>query len=266
MWSGGTSAGSCHSKNTRHTHPRQCEHQLSKILKILVFSIAIGVAAAAAAQQPAGNLGVDLDSRTLSVQAKAEELFERGDYRRAHVIYRNDLAPIGDKYAQYMLGFMNLSGLGVEQDPVLASAWYRLAAERGEPDEFVAIRDELLGQLDAVDRARSEEIYLGLRREYSDIAISMREAREAFEDLSQVSTGSRLEGPSSAVTIVEPRAGSSLSGDALIYRQQRRMQGHLDYITRALDIDRIDAETVTAGELSDLEEQVRDYNRQSGFR
>jgi hypothetical protein len=239
---------------------------LNKILKALVISIAFVQAAGAYAQQPSGNLSVDLDSRTLSVQAKAEELFERGDFRRAHVIYLNDLAPIGDKYAQYMLGFMSLSGRGVEQDPVLASAWYRLAAERGEPVEFVAIRDELLGQLDAVDRARSDEIYLGLRRHYSDIAISMREAREAFEGLSQVSTGSRLEGPSSAVTIVEPRAGSSLSGDALIYRLQRRMQGHLDYITGVLGIDRIDVEAVTAGELSDLEEQVRDYNRQPGSR
>ena len=236
------------------------------MLKILVLLLAVGQASAVSAQQSTSNLRVHLDSRTLSVQAKAEELFGQGDYRRAHVIYRNDLAPIGDKYAQYMLGFMNLSGLGVEQDPVLASAWYRLAAERGEPEEFVAIRDRLLDQLDAVDRARSREIYLGLRRDYSDIAISMREAREAFEALSQVSTGSRLEGPSSAVTIVEPRAGSSLSGDALIYRQQRRMQGHLDYITRALDIDRIDAETLTAGELSDLEEQVRDYNRRAESR
>ena len=234
---------------------------MRKILKILVFWIAVAHAAAFA-QQSAGNLGVDLDSRTLNVQAKAEELFERGDYRRAYVIYRNDLAPIGDKYAQYMLGFMSLTGLGVEQDPVLASAWYRLAAERGEPGEFVAIRDELLDQLDDVEKGRSEEIYLGLRRDYSDIAISMREAREAFEDLSQVSTGSRLGGPGSAVTIVEPRAGSSLSGDALIYRLQRRMQGHLDHITGALGSDRINAETVTSAELSDLEEQVREYNRQ----
>ena len=234
---------------------------MTKILKILVLWVAFGPAAAFA-QQSAGNLGVDLDSKTLSVQAKAEELFERGDYRRAHVIYRNDLAPIGDKYAQYMLGFMSLTGLGVEQDPVLASAWYRLAAERGEPEEFVAIRDELLEQLDAVDTARSEEIYLGLRRDYSDIAISMREARAAFEDLTQVSTtGSRLGSPGSAVTIVEPRAGSSLSGDALLYRLRQRMQGHLDHITGALGIDRIDAETVTSAQLSNLEEQVREYNR-----
>ena len=214
---------------------------------------------AAVAQHSGARFGVGLDSKTLSVQAKAEELFERGDYRRAHVIYRNDLAPIGDKYAQYMLGFMSLSGLGVEQDPVLASAWYRLAAERGEPTQFLRIRDELLGNLDAVDRERSDQVYRNLRRDYSDIAISMREAREAFEDLQQVTTGSRISGsPSSAVTIVEPRAGSQ-SGDALIYRTQRRMQQHLDNVTATLGVARVSAENLTAGELSRLEEQVREY-------
>ncbi len=210
--------------------------------------------------QPSGsNLSVDLDARTLSVQAKAEELFEREDYHRAHIIYLNDLAPIGDKYAQYMLGFMSLTGLGVEQDPVLASAWYRLAAERGEPGEFVAIRDELLDNLDAVDRERSDQVYLGLRRKYSDIAISMREVREEYENLTQVSTGSRLGGTSSAVAILEPRTGGSRSADALNYRSQRRMQAHLDNITATLGIDRINAETVTTGDVANLGDLVRDY-------
>jgi hypothetical protein len=235
---------------------------LNRILKILAFTIVLGPLAAAFAQQFGGKFGVDLDSKTLSVQAKAEELFERKEYRRAHVIYRNDLAPIGDKYAQYMLGFMSLSGLGVEQDPVLASAWYRLAAERGEPTQFVRIRDELLGNLDEVDRARSDQVYRSLRRDYSDIAISMREVREAFDDLVQVTTGSRISGsPSSAVTIVEPRAGSQ-SGDALIHRTQHLMQRHLDNVTGTLGIARHSAETLTAGELSNLEEQVRDYVEQ----
>lgn len=238
---------------------RQSTSEVNNTLKILAILFAAGLAPAAFAQQSAGNLSVDLDSRTLSVQAKAEELFDREQYRRAHVIYLNDLAPIGDKYAQYMLGFMSLGGLGVEQDPVLASAWYRLAAERGEPEEFVEIRDELMEQLDAVDTTRSDETYLALRRTYSDIAISMREAREAFQDLSTVTTGSRIgNNPSSAVTIVEPRAGS-MSGDALIHRRQRRMQDHLDHITAKLGIGRIEAETVTAGQLTDLEDQVRAY-------
>ena len=126
----------------------------------------------------------------------------------------------------------------------------------------MAIRDELLGQFDAVDRARSEEIYLGLRRNYSDVAISMRVAREAFDDLKQLSTGSRLGNlPASAVTIVEPRAGTSVSGDVLAFRLRQGMQNHLDRVTAVLGIDRIDAETVTSAELSDLEDRVREYNR-----
>lgn len=219
----------------------------------------LGPLVAAFAQQAGGRFGVGLDAKTLSVQAKAEELYERGDFRRAHVIYLNDLAPIGDKYAHYMLGFMSLSGLGVEQDPVLASAWYRLAAERGEPTQFVRIRDELLGNLDEVDRARSDQVYRRLRRNYSDIAISMREVREAFDDLAQVTTGSRIGGsPSSAVTIVEPRAGSQ-SGDALIHRKQHRMQRHLDNVTTTLGVARLGAENLTAGELSELEGRVKEY-------
>ncbi|MDH3757613.1 MAG: SEL1-like repeat protein, partial [Gammaproteobacteria bacterium] len=166
---------------------------------------------------------------------------------------------IGDKYAQYMLGYMSLSGLGVEEDPVLASAWYRLAAERGEPEEFVRIRDDLLGSLDAPGRERSDQVLLDLRREYSDIAISMREARKEFENLSQVMTGTRLGDTSSAVTIVEPRAGNDLSVDELNYRIQRRMQRHLDNVTEKLGIERIDAKTVTAAEIEALEASVREH-------
>ena len=231
--------------------------RLNDILKFLVLLAMLGQAGIAAAQQAPGNPRVGLDSKTLGVQAKAEELFERGDYRRAHVIYRNDLAPIGDKYAQYMLGFMTHNGLGVEQDPVLASAWYRLAAERGEPAEFVEIRDDVLWLLDTAEKARSDRIYYELRREYGDLAISMREVREGFEELSQVTTGSRIGGPSSAITIVEPRAGGGLlSSDALEHRIHARMQGHLDHITMTLGLERISADDLTPGELAQLEESV----------
>jgi hypothetical protein len=234
-------------------------HPFDIMLKPLLIAIALAHAASAGAQMSSSDAGIGLDSKTISVQAKAEELFAHGDFRRAHVIYLNDLAPIGDKYAQYMLGFMSGNGLGVDQDPVLASAWYRLAAERGEPAEFVAIRDESLAQLDAAERGRSDAIYLGLCGKYSDIAISMREVREEFEELSRVWTGSRLGGTSSAVTIVEPRAGGSQSGDVFIRRTERRMQRHLDIVTAMLGADRIDAQAVTAAELADLEEGVRQY-------
>ena len=232
----------------------------------LIFVVAAVQVTAAMAQQSSSNLNVHLHPKTLSVQAKAEELFVREEYRRAYTIYLNDLAPIGDKYAQYMLGYMSLSGLGVEEDSVLASAWYRLAAERGEPGEFVAVRDDLLSNFDAVDRERSDQIYLGLRRDYCDIAISMRAAREEFEDLAQGMTGSRLGSTSSAVVIVEPRTGSSLSADALIRGSQRRMQAHLDNVTATLGVERIDAKSATAGELAYLEELVQDYLQRTDAR
>jgi len=234
---------------------------LKRALKLLILAAALGQITASVAEQSPGNLNFHLDPKTLSVQAKAEELFLSEQYRRAHIVYLNDLAPIGDKYAQYMIGFMYLSGLGVDPDPVLASAWYRLAAERGGPGEFAKIRDGLLEQLDESERARSEQVYRELRREYSDIAISMREALEEFENMPQISTGSRLGNDSSAITIVDPRPGSTSSVDALVRRAQLRLQRHLDRITETLGIDGIDAKRVTLADLEDLEVQVSEHLR-----
>lgn len=245
-------------------HPGRCheERELTRSLTLLAVAILGGQVSIAVAQGYGGDLAVTLNSRTLAVQAKADELFEREDYQRAHVIYLKDLAPIGDKYAQYMLGFMSLGGLGVERDPVLASVWYRLAAERGEPVEFVAIRDELLGQLSATDRLRSDEILFELRQEYGDMAICVREVRDAFQDLAGVTTGSRIgSNLSSAVTIVEPGSGSIISAEERRRRDLRRMQKYLDYITANLGMERIAAEDVNAARMSELEARVDEYLR-----
>jgi len=253
----GTQAGACDSNRYADVAGSWGNSELTGKLKVLILIAALAPAAAVHAQQSPAYPGYQLDARTLNVQAKAEESFESEDYDRAHFIYLNDLAPIGDKYAQYMLGFMSLNGLGVAEDPVLASAWYRLAAERNGP-QFVNVRDDLLRRLDAVDLGRSDEIYLRLRREYSDIVIAMREARKNFEDLSTIATGSRLGSPSAAVTIVRPRAGSSMSGDAYYRDVHRRMQEHLDHVTAVLGIERIEGD-ISAAELASLEERVRDY-------
>lgn len=197
------------------------------------------------------------DSATLSVQDKAEELFGEGDYKRAHFIYLNELAPIGDKYAQYMVGFMILSGLGAAEDPVVASAWYRLAAERKTP-EFVAVRDDLIRRLDTADMERSDKIYSRLRLEYSDIAVRMREVREDFERVASGPTGSRTSSSSSPVMIVRPREGTGMSAEAYNQQLRRRMQKHLDFIAKTLEIDSVDAD-ITADELDRLEQQVMTF-------
>jgi hypothetical protein len=217
------------------------------------------VLSGASAQDFSSSGGYVRDSSTLSVQRKAEELFEREDYKRAHFIYLNELAPIGDKYAQYMVGFMTLTGLGVREDPVLASAWYRLAAER-DTAEFIAVREDLFRRLDSIEMERSDELYLRLRREYSDIAVRMREVREDFELLQGGSgpTGSRTGISSSPVIIVKPGDGSGVSMDAYYRRIRLRIQGHLNYITRTLEVEAVDAD-ITKGEVDELEAQVMTY-------
>jgi len=213
---------------------------------------------AAFAQDYSPSGGYVKDAEILRVQDKAEELFERGDYKRAHLIYRNELAPIGDKYAQYMVGFMTLTGLGAREDPVLASAWYRVAAER-KTAPFIAVRDDLNRRLDAIDMERSDELYVRLRAEFSDIVVRMREVREDYELLNDGPTGSRTSRSSSPVIVVKPREGSSMSMEAYRGEVTRRMQKHLNFIVRTLEIERVDVDNITSSEISVLEAQVMTY-------
>ena len=232
------------------------ERDLNRILTILIAAIGLLQFPPGHAQHGAGAPG-PVDARTLRVQQKAEELFERGDYGRAHFIYRNELAPIGDKYAQYMLGFMSLTGLGVSEDPIAASAWYRLAAERDAP-EFIAVRDELIRRLDTIDMERSDTLYLRLRQEYSDIVVRMRLVRKDFELLEQGSLGSRTGRTMSPVTIVRPGGGAGQSADAYTRDIHRRMQKHLDYIVGVLGIEPMDS-YLTEQEVEDLEGLVTSF-------
>ena len=72
--------------------------------------------------------GGETDRATLRTQERVEELYVSEAYERAYFIYRNELAPKGDKYAQYMIGYMHFAGTGVPEDPAKALAWYRFAA------------------------------------------------------------------------------------------------------------------------------------------
>ena len=100
------------------------ERDLNKILTIIIASFLLVQADHGFAQQGAG-AAAPVDARTLRVQLKAEELFQKENYGRAHFIYQNDLAPIGDKYAQYMLGFMSLKTRSIWMGAALhiAVAW-----------------------------------------------------------------------------------------------------------------------------------------------
>lgn len=138
------------------------------LFQFVITAILMGISSVAMAGD--GFPGSQPDRRVLKTQEKVDTLFRKGDYERAYFIYRNDLAPLGDKYAQYMVGFMKISGKGVERDYIEGSAWYRLAAERGEAN-FTSARDDLLQLFNGAQRQQSDEKYKELRLEYSDAMI-----------------------------------------------------------------------------------------------
>jgi hypothetical protein len=208
--------------------------------------------------QGSGFSGNDLNPRTLGIQSKAESLYQRGSWERAHLIYVNELAPIGDKYAQYMAGYMCQWGHGVEKDPVMASAWYRVAAERDSP-EFVALRDEMLKSLSPEERERSDIEYVALRQKFSDLVVAMTLLFEEFNELENGGTGSRLSGRGGSLTIVDAQSGRGMSKDAMDKRVLDRMQPRLDFITEKLEIEHVEAEDIDKNDLDALREQVREY-------
>ena len=181
--------------------------------------------------------GMAVSSRIIKVQEQADEVYERTDYERAFFIYRHELAPIGDKYAQYMVGYMYLSGKGVDEDAVAAAAWYRLAAERGTK-EFIQASDRLRKQLDSAQAASSDEQFLRLRKDFGDLALIMRELRKDYE-LLQDRTGTRLGSGTSPMLIVGAD-GRTQSGTSYYGEVEKRIEARLEYISRTTRIEIID--------------------------
>jgi hypothetical protein len=197
------------------------------------------------------------DSSELELYQKAEELYRGGHYQRAYFIYVNELAAIGDKYAQYMAGYMCLNGQGVPPDPVKASAWYRLAAERGSP-EFVKVRDQLLESLSEADREASDAAFLSLRQDYSDLVLALGHLRNERELMDVRPTGSRLASNSLSITIIDPRTGRTITRSEYVGRLESRMKVRLDFITRTLQIDDADP-GMSDREFEALAAQVGEY-------
>ena len=201
----------------------------------IIAAVAFCLTAPAAYAQSAGPFpGSAVDSKTMRIQERVEELYEQGEHSRAYFIYRNELVPIGDKYAQYMIGYMYLTGTAVEEDPVLASAWYRLAAERSYK-EFENERDHILSLFSDVDLIRSDSLYLQLRREYSDVVLLLDVVRDDLDVLAN-QTGSRLSARGSPVMIVDARSGGSMSADQYFGQVSKRIELRLKFIAKQLNM------------------------------
>lgn len=229
---------------------------MSKFQNILLLVFFALITSSAYAQRSPGVTAGSLDSRTLTVQRKVEDLFERGEFKRAHFIYRNELVPIGDKYAQYMVGYMHLTGMGVDEDAVVASAWYRLASERGTP-EFVNVRDQLMHELRNEDRRRSDALYLELRRQFSDLVVLLAFIKRDLRELREPATGSRLSADSAApVTVLEIRSPDRmLSASDRQSRIRRRLAERLNILLELGDFPDIESDP-TQIDIDDIERLV----------
>lgn len=195
-----------------------------------------------------------IDHRTQRVQQQVEELYDNGDYRRALLIYEKDLAPDGDKYAQYMVGYMTLTGRGVDGDPAEALAWYRLAAERGG-NPYVRARDALAAQLSDEQRRRAAERYAALSRELGDRRLLMRLLRKDLDALARFD-----ELPPEAVPSNGALGSGFLGGNARLaaYRRIReRIDARLDYLD-AMPAPPAAGEAARGGGLAELEAALRE--------
>ena len=157
-------------------------------LRLAAASILLTIAMAAIAQE--GYLGEAPTRTILKAQEKADAYFAKEKFGKAMSTYRDDLAPVGDKFAQYMVGRMHLAGNGVEEDAIVASAWFRLAAQR-ESDQYVRIRDGLLSLFNDEQRARSDLLYVDLRRKMGDLVLIHKLIRDDIEVLHR-RTGTEL--------------------------------------------------------------------------
>jgi len=211
-------------------------------------------ASLAAAQSTSSFPDMPVNSKTLRVQSQAEEVYERTDYERAFFIYRNELVPIGDKYGQYMVGFMYLTGKGIAEDRVTASAWYRLAAER-HTKEFVRASDQIMATLSDVQRAESDRQYIELRMQYGDLVLLAKAIRKDYEEL-RSRTGSRLSADSSPMSVIDMNSsGVARSGSEYYGRIERRMKAKLEYLVKHAEIGIIDLDSENL-DIDSIERQV----------
>lgn len=178
--------------------------------------------------------GASADQRTLKAQAMVEELYEAREFERSLIIYKKELAPIGDKYAQYMVGFMYYRGHGVEASRPVALAWYRLAAERSDP-AIIEARDALFHNMPQEEIVESNQIFVMLWRELGDSQLILDLVRKDLTIL-KARTGSRIPGSNSnPITIVSVRSGDTDS-EAFYDRVRKRMETRLDYLNSNVEI------------------------------
>ncbi len=170
---------------------------------------------------------------TVKIQQKAERAYREGDYERAYRVWRKDLVEIGDKYAQYMVGYLHLTGQGAERDLAKAYAWYRLAAERGH-DQLVAALEGLEGQLTPAERAAGTAEYERIVAKYGDRKLVRRLIR--LDELRLKKRTGRVGASVGAPMTVVLRNGRSVDAtryygaiEERLERRYRYLEGYVEF-------------------------------------
>ena len=198
--------------------------------------------------------GITSDSRTIRLQESVEELYAAGNFERAFFIYENDLAPQGDKYAQYMVGYMYLHAQGVEQDKTRAFAWYRLAAERGE-SVLQRPQRKLIESMSAAEIARSNRFLADLRDSIGDMRLVTKLIEQDLKILKE-RTGSRVASAeySGPLIIIKPHGGTV--GPNYYHDVRVRLEVRLNYLGTRIEISDI-ALQIDDEKLRILQEQAK---------
>jgi Sel1 repeat len=201
--------------------------------------------------------GAPLDERTMRTQERVEELYQQGEFARALMIFEEDLAPKGDKYAQYTIGYMHLNGQGTSPNSARALAWYRLAAERGAP-ALVEARDSLSAKLTAEEIAESSRIFAELWKKMGDNRILL---DLILDDLSILKsrTGTRIPGAASGPLTVIDMSGSGAANERFYQEVEERLQTRLAYLktnVEIIDIDTSDRDPLVQGLEDDMKKVI----------
>jgi len=197
--------------------------------------------------------GGETDQRTRRAQERVEEFYVQGAYDRAYFIYRNELAPRGDKYAQYMIGYMHLTGAGVAEDPAVAVAWYRLAAERGEPSISRA-GDELEETLNPTQVAATDALFAELKSELSDRVLIIKLVRKDLDLLRNSSVRGDSRG-GGHMLVIDRRYGM-ISGAQYYRLIKNRLDTRLKYLKGQVEVVDVGGGS-EAMELAEIETEIR---------
>jgi TPR repeat protein len=199
--------------------------------------------------------GASADQRTLQAQRLVEQLYEDREFKRSLIIYEKELAPIGDKYAQYMVGFMYYRGHGVQVNRPAALAWFRLAAERRDPP-IVAARDALFSTMSQEEIVESNQIFVKLWRELGDSQIILDLVRHDL-NLLKARTGSRIPGANSSPVTIIRWDSAATSSDAYYDRVRKRLEMRLNFLNSNVEIVDIALNDDMAVKKS-LEQEIRE--------